>query len=244
MLTPEESKILKTFLALAPEPDETFSYDELMGYLYGLAITPDIVLPSEWIPLIFNGTVPAYDSLDQVDTMNRCLMNVFNRLTAEFHNNTLDLPFDIRQLDRGELEKLYEWISGFEEALALRDDLWDPEQHPHLPEQTKHELYHSLMTIQGLVEPMDVMDFFENLPDEVFEEAFPGMENEFESRELQIQMFLLASLPLSIQTLQKHAANLLKRQKQTGKTPASATTGTKKSRKDNIIQVDFSKHKK
>ncbi len=41
MLTATEKKNLKNLLAMAEEPDDTFSYDELLGYMFGLAMTPD-----------------------------------------------------------------------------------------------------------------------------------------------------------------------------------------------------------
>ncbi len=73
---------------------------------------------------------------------------------------------------------LYEWVSGFEEAIALREELWDPEEYPDISDRKKEELYHSMMTIQGLVDPVEVMDYFEDMPDEVFQEAFSGMDSE------------------------------------------------------------------
>ena len=117
---------------------------------------------------------------------------------------------------------LYEWVSGFEEAIALRDELWDPEEYPDLSDEKKEELYHSIMTIQGLVDPVEAMDYFEDMPDELFQEAFSGLDSELSDREAQIQIFLMASLPLAIETLQDHARVVeKKRQRQlTGsKTP-------------------------
>ena len=40
MLTATEKKNLKNLLAMAEDPDNTFSYDELVGYIFGLAMTP------------------------------------------------------------------------------------------------------------------------------------------------------------------------------------------------------------
>lgn len=246
MITAKETKILKSFLSLSPDPEETFSYDELTGYLFGLAITPDIILPSEWLPSIFGGQMPVYANLEQMESMNDCLMNLFNKFTEDFHNNRLKFPFTIEDLTADQLEVVYEWVSGFEEALALRDEIWDPEEQEDIVNLNKEALYHSLMTIQGLVDPMEVMDFFDNLPDEVFQEAFPGLESEFENRELQIQMFLLASLPLSIQTLQEHAANMERKRQQSvvEKSLPDRRPDNQKGKKNNIIKVDFTRTRK
>ena len=58
LITEDNKKILKKFISLAPDPGNALSYDQLTGFLYGIAITPDNLLPSEWIPLIFAGKTP------------------------------------------------------------------------------------------------------------------------------------------------------------------------------------------
>ncbi len=215
MLTAAEKKNLKNLLAMAKDPDNTFSYDELLGYLFGLAMTPDMILPSEWIPIIFDGDMPASGSPEQMQMKMDTLIKVYNSFIDDFHANRLNLPFDIENLRDEQLESLYEWISGFEEAISLREEFWDPEEYPELSDKKKEGLYHSLLTIQGLVDPVEVMDFFEEIPDEVFQEAFSGMDEDLNDKELQIQVFLMASLPLAIQTLQDHARAVeIKRQRQ------------------------------
>jgi len=224
MLTATEKKNLKKILAMAGEPDDTFSYDELLGYMFGLAMTPAMLHPSEWIPVIFGGDMPEFDSVAQMQTMTDNLFQVYNSFVDAFHNNTLNLPFMIENLQENQMESLYEWVSGFEEAIALREDLWDPEEFPELSDQKKEELYHSMMTIQGLVDPVEIMDYFEEMPDEIFQEAFSGLDVGQTDRELQIQVFLMASLPLAIETFQDHARFLdKKRQQHLGRRPTAPT---------------------
>ena len=224
MITATEKKILKSLLAMTEEPDDTFSYDELLGYMFGLAMTPEVLVPSEWMPIIFGGKLPPFDSADQMQTMTSNLIQVYNSFIADFDNNKLKFPFKIEKLNENQLVALYEWVSGFEEAIALREELWDPEEYPELSDQKKEELYHSMMTIQGLVDPVEVMDYFEDMPDEVFQEAFSGKDMGQNDREAQIQVFLLASLPLVIETFQKHARTVeKKRQQQLTRRPGAPT---------------------
>ncbi len=214
MLTASEKKTLKSLLAMTQEPDDTFSYEELLGYMFGLAMTPDILLPSEWMPIIFGGELPPFDSVDQMQAMTGNLIQVYNNFIADFNNDKLKFPFKIDKLKDQQFAALYEWVSGFEEAIALREELWDPEEFPDLSDGKKEELYHSMMTIQGLVDPVEVMDYFEDMPDEVFQEAFSGMDMGANDREAQIQVFLIASLPLAIETFQKHARIVEKNRQQ------------------------------
>ncbi len=208
MLKANDKKTLKNLLAMSKEPDDTFSLDELLGYMFGLAMTPDVIVPDEWMPIIFGGEIPTFDSIEQMQTMTGSLIEVYNNFIVDFTENKLKLPFKIDKMKDNQFAAIYEWVSGFEEALALREELWDPEEFPELSERKKEELYHSMMTIQGLVDPVEVMDYFEDMPEQLFQEAFSGMNPEFNDREIQIQVFLMASLPLAIETFQEHARNI------------------------------------
>ena len=244
MLTKEESTSLKSYLALAPNPEGTFTFEELQGYLFGLAMTPGLLLPSEWVPVIFADETPKFDTLNQVEEMHKCLIQVYSKLSAQFHKNQLPFPFNLEELDSDKIEEVYAWVSGFEEAITLKEELWDPEENDNIPEQLVQQIYHSLMTIQGLVDPAEVMDFFENMPKEAFQEVFPDRAESPEDREMQIQMFLFASLPLAVETLQIHARRIEKIASKDGvektSTKKRKTTGTHKS---NVINVDFGKKK-
>ncbi len=246
MLTASEKKTLNALLALSPEPDHTFSLEELTGFVFGLAMTPDIVPPSEWLPVIFGGGNAEYESVEQSLEMTNCLMNLYNRFTGDFHKDKLAFPHKIETSQEEQLERIYEWVSGFEEAISLREELWDPEEHQWLTEQSMQELYHSMMTIQGLIDPTEVMEFFANLPDEAFHEVFPDIETGDVDKEELIQLFLLASLPLSVETLQIHAKKLEKRRQQQFRGPATVTPirSTKIGRNEPCPCGSGKKHKK
>lgn len=267
MLTAKEKKTLKKLLSIAPDPDMTFTFDELMGFMFGLGITPDIIPPSEWLPVIFAGALPEYDSNEQMKEMTGCLMQVYNKFTEAFQEERLALPFAIDKFEAHQFDILYDWVSGFEEALALREEIWDPEENPSLPNKSKEELYHAMMTVQGLVDPLEVMDFFDNLPEEIFEEAFADMNAEIDSREMQIQLFLMATLPMAVETFQNHGRRMEKKRQQqfspvfdhpvtrstkVGRNdPCPCNSGKKfkkccgdPPKKSNVIKVDFPQHGK
>lgn len=214
MLTATDKKHLQQLLAMTSDPDNTFSYDELLGYLFGLAITPEALMPNEWIPLIFGGDLPEFASLAVAQKMTGGLMTAYNKYIDEFQKGQLTFPFTIENLHDDQFAEVYEWVSGFEEAIALREELWDPEEYPDLSDEKKEELYHSIMSIQGLVDPVEAMEYFEDMPDEVFQEAFSGLDTELDDREAQIQIFLLASLPLAIETFLDHARVVEKKRQQ------------------------------
>lgn len=239
MLSESESRTLKDYLALAPVPEYSFTYDELLGYIFGIAMTPDIITPSEWQPVIFGGEKVDFSSSTQAESMLGCLMQVLDNSIDDFHKGKLLFPFNIKELTEVQLEQLYDWISGFEEALSLREEIWDPEENPTLPDKKKEEIYHSLLTIQGIVDPLEVMDFFDKIPDEIFLEAFPDLDPTLTDRDAQVQLFLLSSLPLAVHTLLEHAERLEKKRQQqvSQKNPG-------KNKRANVIKVDFKQKRK
>ncbi len=213
MLPSKDKKTLQNLLSLAPEPEHTLNYDELCGFLFGLAMTPEQIPQEEWFPVIFGDHLPQFKTVKDMAKMTSRLNDIFQQLLSDFQNDSLSFPFDLDKIQEHQLEAVYSWVSGFEEAMAMREELWDPEEFPKLAVRKKEDLMHSLMTIQGLLDPTDMLEMFEQLPDDVFQEAFPSIGGQGPDRELQIQIFLLASLPLSIETLQDHARAIVKKRR-------------------------------
>jgi len=222
MLTASEKKNLKQFLALAPEPEYAFSYDELLGYMFGLAMTPEVILPSEWMPLITGGEMVDYDSMEQAERLNSCLIKVYNKFISAFQKKSLKFPFQIEKLEDEAIEKLYLWVAGLEEALALRAHLWNSEEYPQLTVRKRDELDYSMMTIQALLEPEEFISFFEDMPEELAQEAFPGIDLNSQYREIQLQTYLMTVLPLSVDTLLNHAVMIEQERQQKHAGPGSS----------------------
>lgn len=259
MLSPTEKTLLKELLALAPVPEQTLSYDELMGFMFGLTMTPVIIPAEEWMTAIFGEDESGITALDQARSMSTVLNQVYATFLAQQRQGELHFPYQLETLEEQGMEEVLEWVSGFEEALALRPDLWEPGDDATIAPKNVEELYFSMMVIQGLVDPVEIMPFFEKLPDKVFAEAFINFDPNDDNKELRIQAFLLATLPLAVKTLQEHADRLREAippkerpSLETAlhspglRTPFAASAGPagRTGRKANVIEVDFSRRKK
>ncbi len=217
MVSAKQKKTLKKFLSLATNPEEVFTYDELMGYLFGIAMTPDILLPSEWLPAIFGNEEPQYSSPEQAQEMIDCLMQVYNSCISAFQAGSLELPFDVSRLKAKDYESISDWLYGFEAALALRPEIWEPEEQPHLSAELINELYSSLMIVQGLTDPETADSIIENMPEEIARETFPpGDAREEPAKTLQLYAILLASLPKAVNSLQRYARIIERKLQQKG----------------------------
>jgi len=234
--TQKEKKQLQHLLKLAPNPSSCMSYDELLGLLYGLAITPDIIAPSEWLSVIFDDEIPEFASPQQMEEMISALVQTYNRMVTAYNENKLEFPFIYTEMSEADIEKMYEWVSGLDDAMFLREELWDPEESTYLTDRGREELYYSLIILRGLLDPDEVQDFFEALPEDEFLAMLPDINLTEIDKETQIQYLLMAALPLAVETLQQHSRILNELRREKVKQPTS--TG-KKSKKGNVIKVDF-----
>lgn len=246
MLQNEESQLLRTLLAKAPPGEIAFNYHELQGFLFGLAITPADLLPSDWLPIIFSGDL---GHLLQIKELMATVTRIHNRLCGAFQDHQLTFPYNTKGLTRREEERIHRWLYGLEEALNLREELWNPASFPHFPKNRREILYSALLTIQGLTTPEDTYAFFGAPGPGKRLQPKPGEEPGITPEEIKDMLF--TSLPGAIDTLQKHAVTLeQKRQVKAAAVvflaPQNQTKKKSKSwpSKGSVVQVDFRKRKR
>jgi yecA family protein len=206
-ITTDEKKQLTRFLDLAPIPEITLCYYELLGFLYGIAITPDLIPPGEWVPVIFGEDMPEYESETQAQIMMQTLFSVLDRHITAFRDDSLVMPFDMENLAETDIEHIWDWTSGFEEALALRPECWEEDQQD-LSELEQDHLMYSLIVIEGVVNPDEAMDMFETLPRHELEQLGVPLGGSESERAMQVQIYLLQALELAVKTVQKHGLRL------------------------------------
>ncbi len=119
-----EKKKLADLLALAVVPDETLNLEELHGFLFGLAITPALVKPSEWLPLVFGEQMLAFDNEKKRNRLLEFLFDVHGRFIDEREAGTLGFPFNFEKLADAEVLRVRDWSYGLFLALGLRPDVW------------------------------------------------------------------------------------------------------------------------
>lgn len=211
LITQKDEKNLRKLLTLAISPELTMSYDELRGFLHGIAITPDSIDPSEWVPVIFGDEKPDYESDGQIRDLLGTLFTVLNKHIAAFQADNLFAPFDFSASQETEVHRILEWTSGLEEALALRPECW--EEHEELTEEEQDQLMNSLVVIEGIVYPEEAMDMFTHLSSEELEQMDLDISGKKVDDIVQVQLFMLAALEQAIDTLQAHGARSEKRRR-------------------------------
>jgi yecA family protein len=197
MLTIEERNGLQDLLSHAVNPVETMTLEQLEGYLFGLAITPEVTRPMEWFLDIFGEAFARFDDAEQSNKRFACLTDVYNRLNTLRLQGELRFPFDLDDIDPPMLKRLRGWVAGFDRALALRSYLWMPDEVLDQPEMNEDDekIMTCLMVVLGVAQP-------DKIP-EIFEEIEENGEDEHE-----IWAHLVGQLPQAVETLLDYSGKL------------------------------------
>jgi uncharacterized protein len=114
-------------------PEGAMSPMELDGYLTGVAVSPDLIRPSRWLDMIWGKNEPAFDSLDQLQTVIAAVMDHHNAiiaaLDAGFKQIEAKQSADYRPLfltpsGRSNHDVIRTWVRGFGKAMALAPAGW------------------------------------------------------------------------------------------------------------------------
>jgi uncharacterized protein len=148
------------FLASPDRPEGTLNYHQLQGFLFAVTCSPEIIVPSEWMPLIFNEQEANYSSMDEAESITQALMVLYNDINAQVFEGSVRLPDDITVADAvmdniGEGAPLGQWSIGYFMGHDWLVELWDQ----YTPDALSEELG-SCMMILGLFSDPKLADAF------------------------------------------------------------------------------------
>jgi uncharacterized protein len=112
--------------ALADLPlEEPMLLTELDGFLTGVIVSPELIMPGEWLPVVWGadeaGGAPFDDPAD-VQWFTEAVMARYNEIVRDLGRGKLQPIFDIDERNGDVLWEL--WADGFQAAMMLRPDCW------------------------------------------------------------------------------------------------------------------------
>ena len=85
---------LQALLADPARPADTLRYHELQGFLFAVASAPELILPSEWQPIIFANKDVEYASLEEAQEILGQITALYNSINAAMRDAPTLLPAD------------------------------------------------------------------------------------------------------------------------------------------------------
>jgi uncharacterized protein len=162
------------------EDEEAMNLEELDGFFAALACSPELVPPSEYLPIITGPNVPLTDAFPSEEALRFFLELViyhWNEVMKAFATEDFFIPL----LLEDEEGKTYgnSWAIGFMRGVALREDAWkeltgnedgfarfipimalihehdpDPEMRPYKESMTEDQREHLLAGVAAMVTAM------------------------------------------------------------------------------------------
>lgn len=147
-MPPSPASVLQAFLENASRPPGTLKYHELQGFLFAVASAPELVMPSEWMPIVFGDHGAEYASLEEAREITAALMAAYNSINAAVFENRATLPDDcpLREPPLANLEDdapVALWSSGFLQGHQWLEESWDA----YVPKQLDEEYASILLTL-------------------------------------------------------------------------------------------------
>jgi uncharacterized protein len=179
---------------------------ELEGLFYALVITPELIAPSEWIPIVFDDEVPECESKDVLQQLISELIHAYNYYNTLYLNGNLHFPYTLsKTLEPDLVDSMLDWNFGFLQGLELRMEFWNSGIFAEKMKLDEDPVTEIIKVIKFISDPeYEDSDFFisilKNKPVELSDEAFWVLTtNEF-----------LELLPNMVNTLQRFASVIKK----------------------------------
>ncbi len=121
---------LAEFLAADERPEGTMIYPELAGFVFSLCCSPESIPEEEWLPLIFNDELPAYDNKDQQASIEAAMRAMYSEIEQQVASEQISLPAYCEVLEPlvdnfgGEAPIAY-WARGFLDGHEWLCDIWE-----------------------------------------------------------------------------------------------------------------------
>jgi len=114
---------LEAYLESDRSPSESMLVSDLDGFLTAITIGPELIKPSEWLPVIWGGEKPIFADEREAQAVLGAIMSRYNEILCEIEQQTFQ---PIIWVDSGGTVIAADWAEGFRLGMGLRPKSWDP----------------------------------------------------------------------------------------------------------------------
>ncbi|TAN58247.1 MAG: YecA family protein [Magnetospirillum sp.] len=117
-----DMEALDEFLMSDQSPPDCMMLCDLDGFLTGIAIGPELIMPSEWLPVVWGGEEPVFDDAAQAQAVIGTIMTRYNEILGQVADGAV-API-IMETPGGDVIAA-DWAEGFMQAVSMRPFAWE-----------------------------------------------------------------------------------------------------------------------
>lgn len=122
---PIDLDALDDYLLSDGAPGDSMGLSDLDGFLTGIVVGPELIPPSEWLPVIWGGEEPEFETEAEMRIVLGTIMGRYNEIAGCLDSE----PENFKPIFMGGREDeviASDWASGFLDAISLRPKAWEP----------------------------------------------------------------------------------------------------------------------
>lgn len=220
MFTAKEKKNLASVLSRISNQENCLCLEELHGLFFGIAITPELIMPGEWLPAVL-GEEMNFDDERDAELCVGYIVDAYNRIIDTGNKGKLVFLFEYHRLIKSDYSLIEDWTRGLFLGLSLRSHIWKMSRECENIENKKippdiQKVIDSYDIIATIAVPEERVGIYEPIP------GLPARSPE------EVMEMLYIMLPAAVETLRQHGAKL-KKENQGLKPPVKKTARSKSS---------------
>ncbi|HEX5130984.1 MAG TPA: UPF0149 family protein [Candidatus Krumholzibacteria bacterium] len=105
--------------------ENALAIESLDGLFAALVCSPVVAVPGEWMPVIWGGEPPEWESRDEIQRFTELVMRHWNHVAASINDGTY-APLFVTALDKSgrEVVLAHHWCMGFFDGMQMHDAHW------------------------------------------------------------------------------------------------------------------------
>ena len=148
MLSQADVKALTKFLADPARPDGTLTFQELQGFLFAVASSPELVPPSAWVPIISDEQDIGFKDEAEARRIMGLIMDLYNEINEAAFNRSKKMPSGCKfrpgiEDNFDDELAISQWSRGFMMSHDWLAEVWDE----YLPEELDGEFGSTVMVL-------------------------------------------------------------------------------------------------
>ena len=140
MLSQSDIKMITEFLDAPERPDGTFGFQELQGFLFAVACSPELVPPPAWFPIISDEKDIGFKDKNEAQQIMGLIMSLYNAINEAALNRSNSMPLgckfqqDVEDNFDEELP-ISQWSLGFTMGHDWLAEVWEDYSPDELDEE-------------------------------------------------------------------------------------------------------------